>query len=112
MGKVIRAQRKGRGSVFRSHTTGRKGKPKFRTLDYAERHGYIKVSAEARQWAASRCGCVCLSAPPLAGNLSLPASRAARALAGGATRGRESRGSERARAGADPLPPLSTRRAW
>jgi hypothetical protein len=42
MGRVIRAQRKGRGSVFRSHTKHRKGAPRLRSLDYAERHGYIK----------------------------------------------------------------------
>jgi len=42
MGRVIRAQRKGRGSVFRSHTKHRKGAPRLRALDFAERHGYIK----------------------------------------------------------------------
>lgn len=42
MGRVIRAQRKGAGSVFVSHTKKRKGAPKLRSLDYAERHGYIK----------------------------------------------------------------------
>ncbi|KAJ8891719.1 hypothetical protein PR048_004248 [Dryococelus australis] len=42
MGRVIRAQRKGAGSVFRSHTKHRKGAPKLRSLDYAERRGYIK----------------------------------------------------------------------
>lgn len=42
MGRVIRAQRKGAGSVFKSHTKHRKGAPKLRPLDYAERHGYIK----------------------------------------------------------------------
>lgn len=42
MGRVIRAQRKGAGSVFRSHTHHRKGAPKLRHLDYAEKHGYIK----------------------------------------------------------------------
>jgi large subunit ribosomal protein L8e len=44
MGRVIRAQRKGAGGIFTSHTTHRKGAAKFRVLDYAERHGYIKVS--------------------------------------------------------------------
>ena len=44
MGKVIRSQRKGRGSVFRAHTKHRKGAAKLRSMDYAERHGYIKVS--------------------------------------------------------------------
>ena len=42
MGRVIRGQRKGAGSVFRSHTKHRKGAAKLRVLDYAERHGYIK----------------------------------------------------------------------
>jgi len=43
MGRVIRAQRKGRqGGVFKSHTFHRKGAAKFRTLDYSERHGYVK----------------------------------------------------------------------
>ena len=42
MGKVIRPQRKGKGSVFRSHTCGRQGPAKFKKLDFAERHGYVK----------------------------------------------------------------------
>lgn len=42
MGRVIRSQRKGRGSVFTSHTTHRKGPAKHRVLDAAERNGYIK----------------------------------------------------------------------
>jgi large subunit ribosomal protein L8e len=42
MGKVIRGQRKGKGSIFRAHTLGRKGPAKLRTLDFAERHGYIR----------------------------------------------------------------------
>lgn len=42
MGRVIRSQRKGRGSVFTSHTTHRKGPAKHRVLDSAERNGYIK----------------------------------------------------------------------
>uniref|UniRef100_A0A090X8D2 Putative ribosomal protein l8e n=1 Tax=Ixodes ricinus TaxID=34613 RepID=A0A090X8D2_IXORI len=42
MGRVIRAQRKGAGSVLRSHNKHRKGAPKLRAVDYAERHGYIK----------------------------------------------------------------------
>ncbi|CDJ45361.1 50S ribosomal protein L2, apicoplast [Eimeria tenella] len=42
MGRVIRSQRKGRGSVFRAHTHKRKGAAKLRALDYAERNGYIK----------------------------------------------------------------------
>ncbi|CAK4080498.1 unnamed protein product [Aphanomyces euteiches] len=42
MGRVIRGQRKGAGSVFRSHVKTRKGKAAFRTNDYVEREGYIK----------------------------------------------------------------------
>ncbi len=42
MGKFIRGQRKGKGSVFTSHTRLRKGPVKLRKLDYAERHGYIR----------------------------------------------------------------------
>jgi len=42
MGRVIRAQRKGAGSIFKSHTKHRKGAAKLRNLDFAERHGYIK----------------------------------------------------------------------
>ena len=42
MGKVIRAQRKGRGSVFRSHTHHRKGAAKLRRIDYGERNGYLR----------------------------------------------------------------------
>ena len=42
MGRVIRAQRKGRGSVFKSHTHQRKGSAKLRPIDFAERHGYVK----------------------------------------------------------------------
>ena len=42
MGRVIRGQRKGRGSIFKSHTKHRKGAAKLRAIDYAERHGYIK----------------------------------------------------------------------
>lgn len=42
MGRVIRAQRKGAGSVFRSHTHHRKGPACFRSLDFSERNGYLK----------------------------------------------------------------------
>ena len=42
MGRVIRGQRKGAGSIFTSHTHKRKGAAKLRALDYAERNGYIK----------------------------------------------------------------------
>jgi len=42
MGRVIRNQRKGAGSIFTSNTRLRKGAAKFRSLDYAERHGYTR----------------------------------------------------------------------
>jgi len=42
MGRVIRGQRKGAGSIFVSHTSKRKGPARFRSLDYSERNGYIK----------------------------------------------------------------------
>merc|ERR1712226_1054798 len=42
MGRTIRAQRKGAGGIFKSHTKHRKGAAKFRTLDYGEKHGYVK----------------------------------------------------------------------
>ncbi|KAI9295537.1 60S ribosomal protein L2 [Neoconidiobolus thromboides FSU 785] len=42
MGRVIRAQRKGAGGIFKSHNKNRKGAAKIRTLDYAERNGYIR----------------------------------------------------------------------
>jgi len=47
MGRVIRMQRKGRGGVFKSHTTHRKGAAKFRSLDFSERHGYVKGVVKA-----------------------------------------------------------------
>ncbi|XP_012841571.1 PREDICTED: 60S ribosomal protein L8-1-like [Erythranthe guttata] len=42
LGRVIRAQRKGAGSVFKSHTHHRKGPARFRSLDFGERNGYLK----------------------------------------------------------------------
>jgi len=42
MGKVIRGCRRGTGGIFKAHTTHRKGPAKFRPIDYAERHGYVK----------------------------------------------------------------------
>ncbi|KAJ6989616.1 60S ribosomal protein L8-1 [Populus alba x Populus x berolinensis] len=35
-------QRKGAGSVFKSHTHHRKGPARFRSLDFGERNGYLK----------------------------------------------------------------------
>jgi len=42
MGRVIRGQRKGRGSIFTSHTKHRKGACGLRTNDFAERNGYMR----------------------------------------------------------------------
>jgi large subunit ribosomal protein L8e len=42
MGRVIRTCRKGNGGIFQARTRTRKGPAKYRALDYAERHGYIK----------------------------------------------------------------------
>merc|ERR1712093_700871 len=42
MGRVIRGQRKGRGSVFKSHCRNRKGEAKLRVLDFGERVGFVK----------------------------------------------------------------------
>ena len=42
MGRVIRGQRKGQGGIFKSHNTHRKGAAAHRTLDNAERSGYIR----------------------------------------------------------------------
>ena len=42
MGKVIRGQRKGKGSIFKSHSVGRKGVVAYKRADYAERNGYTK----------------------------------------------------------------------
>ena len=42
MGRQIRGQRKGRGSVFRSHVFHRQGATKLRPLDWHEREGYIR----------------------------------------------------------------------
>jgi len=42
MGRIIRSQRKGEAGIFKSHTKHRKGAAKLRSLDFAERHGYIK----------------------------------------------------------------------
>merc|ERR1711906_86320 len=42
MGRCIRAQRHGGSRVFAAHTHKRVAPAKFRTLDFAEREGYIK----------------------------------------------------------------------
>jgi len=42
MGRCIRGQRKGRGSIFKSHTKHRKGATGLRALDFAERNGFIR----------------------------------------------------------------------
>src|SRR3954471_16324552 len=42
MGRVIRGQRKGAGGIFKAHVKHRKGAAKLRSVDYSERHGYVK----------------------------------------------------------------------
>jgi large subunit ribosomal protein L8e len=42
MGKTIRGQRKGAGSVFTAHTKHRKGAARLRATDYGEKTGYVK----------------------------------------------------------------------
>eukprot|EP01083_Nonionella_stella_P073321 198170_1 len=42
MGKVIRSQRKGAGSVYTAHVQKRKGAAKLRPLDYGERKGFYR----------------------------------------------------------------------
>lgn len=42
MGRRIRGQRKGKGTVFTAHTTKRDTAAKYRPADFAERSGYIK----------------------------------------------------------------------
>ncbi|KAJ2778677.1 60S ribosomal protein L2 [Coemansia javaensis] len=42
MGRVIRSQRKGAGSIFTARTHRRKGAAKLRAIDYAEREGYVR----------------------------------------------------------------------
>ena len=54
MGKVIRPQRKGKGSVFTSHTGKRIGEMKMHKLDYAEREGYVKGVVKALVHEAGR----------------------------------------------------------
>jgi large subunit ribosomal protein L8e len=47
MGRVIRTQRKGRGSIFTANTVHRVGPAKLRPLDFSERNGYIKGCVRA-----------------------------------------------------------------
>ncbi|KAJ1826902.1 60S ribosomal protein L2 [Coemansia sp. RSA 2599] len=42
MGRVIRSQRKGAGSIFKARVHRRKGAAKLRAIDYSERNGYIR----------------------------------------------------------------------
>lgn len=42
MGRVIRAQRKGRGSVFKAHVHKRQGAARLRALDHCEKKGFIR----------------------------------------------------------------------
>lgn len=42
MGRPILAQRRGQSAIFRAHSHLRKGAAKLRSLDYAERNGYLR----------------------------------------------------------------------
>ena len=42
MGRIIRTCRKGAGGIFKAVTRTRKGAAKYRAMDFAERHGFIK----------------------------------------------------------------------
>ncbi|KAJ2726694.1 60S ribosomal protein L2 [Coemansia sp. Benny D115] len=42
MGRVVRSQRKGAGSIFTARTHRRKGAAKLRSVDYSERNGYVR----------------------------------------------------------------------
>jgi len=42
MGRIIRTCRKGAGGIFKARTRTRKGPAKYRAMDFAERHGFIK----------------------------------------------------------------------
>lgn len=53
MGRVIRGQRKGAGSVFKAHVKHRKGAARLRHVDFAERHGYIKGIVKVMEEPAS-----------------------------------------------------------
>ena len=48
MGRCIRGQRKGAGSIFTAHQRLRKTPAKMRMFDYSERHGYIKGVVKVR----------------------------------------------------------------
>ena len=62
MGRVIRGQRKGAGSVFKAHVKHRKGAAKLRHIDFAERHGYIKGIVKVMGSFKSQPGCWWVSA--------------------------------------------------
>ena len=42
MGKIIRAQRKGKSTNYKARVTHRKGPAKLRAIDYSERNGFIR----------------------------------------------------------------------
>jgi len=42
MGRRIRSQRKGSGAIFKAHNKHRKGPALLRSVDFAERHGYLR----------------------------------------------------------------------
>ena len=54
MGKVVLTCRKGAGSVYTSHGHRRLGPAKLRTLDYAERHGFMRGVVKSIEHEAGR----------------------------------------------------------
>lgn len=60
MGRVIRGQRKGAGSVFKAHVKHRKGAAKLRHIDFAERHGYIKGIVKVNEFYLLFRGQICV----------------------------------------------------
>lgn len=42
MGRVIRAQRKGSATVYKTHHKNKLEKPRHRVLDFSEKHGYVR----------------------------------------------------------------------
>lgn len=56
MGRVIRSQRKGAGGIFKSRNKNRKGAPKLRNIDFAERNGFIKgIIKVSISWGTQLC---------------------------------------------------------
>ena len=55
MGRVIRAQRRGSGSIFVAHSRNKKGPAKFRTYDFSEKHGYLRGLVKESKLTGMHC---------------------------------------------------------